>query len=324
MRALLLTLAILAAALAGLWAAAPVDRLPPQSAILPAFPPDLPLAQVDDWLRAREGVFTDIVPGTEKTVLWAGEAGTRTALALVYLHGFSASRAEIEPVPQQVAQALGANLFLTRLAGHGRTGAALAQATTADWALDLDEALGLGRVLGERVVLMGTSTGGSLAALALLDPVLARDVAGVVLISPNFGLQAATAWLMDLPFADRWLPALMGRTRSFTAQNPDHARFWTTSYPSAALFPMRAVQRQAGTADYSGLQVPVLALLAEGDRVVSPAATRAALARWGGPARLEVIAGADDPDQHVIAGRILSPSTTDRAAGLIAAWIAGL
>jgi hypothetical protein len=70
--------------------------------------------------------------------------------------------------------------------------------------------------------------------------------------------------------------------------------------------------------------MPLLVLLAEGDQVVSPAATRAAVATWGGPARIEVIAGADDPSQHVIAGRILSPSTTARVAEIIAGWIAEL
>lgn len=324
MRRFLFVLAALAAAAAGLWAAAPVDRLPRQAEILPAFPPDLPTATIDDWLRAREGVFSDLVPGTEKTVVWAGEAGARTPFALVYLHGFSASRAELEPVPQRVARALGANLFLTRLAGHGRPGAALGQVTTEDWALDLDEAVGLGRRLGTRVVLVGTSTGGTLAALAATDPALSRDVAGVVLVSPNFGLQSGMAWMLDLPFADRWLPALMGAERSFTPQNAEHARYWTTTYPTEALFPMRAVQRQASGTDFAAATMPLLVLLAEGDSVVSPAATRAALASWGGPVTIEVIEGADHPEQHVIAGRILSPSTTQRATEIIAGWIAGL
>lgn len=324
MRRLLFLLAALAAALAGLWLAAPVDRLPRQAEITPAFPPELPVVMIDDWLRAREAQFPDLTPGTEKTVVWAGEPGTRTPIALVYLHGFSATRAEIEPVPQLVARALGANLFLTRLAGHGRPGAALAQATTADWALDLDEAVGLGRRLGARVVLIGTSTGGSLAALAALDPALAGDIAGIVMISPNFGLQSDLAWMLDLPFGRQWLPAIMGRERAFEAQNPDHARYWTTRYPTEALFAMRAVQRQAGAADYGAARMPLLVLLAEGDQVVNPDATRAVVARWGGPARIEVIEGADDPAQHVIAGRILSPSTTASVAELIAGWIAEL
>jgi len=316
--------AVMLAAGAGFWLSDPRDRLPTQAEIRLAFPPDLPVERIDDWLQAREGVFTDLIPGSEKTVIWADAPGSRTPLALVYLHGFSATRAEIEPVPQLVARALGANLFLARLAGHGRPGAALGQVTTEDWALDLDEAMGLGRRLGRQVVLIGTSTGGSLAALAALDPALHEGLAGVVLISPNFGLRAPSAWVLDLPHAHRWLPTLMGHERSFVPHNAEHARYWTTSYPTRALFPMRAVQRQAGAADYGAATVPLLVLMADGDRVVDSDATRRVVARWGAPARLEVIQGADDPDQHVIAGRILSPGTTDRLAELIAGWIAGL
>ena len=324
MRRLLFLLAALAAAGLGLWLSDPGDRLPRQAEILPAFPPDLPLDVVDDWVRAREGVFIDLTDGAEKTVIWAGEAATRSPISLVYLHGFSATRAEIEPVPQMVARALGANLFLTRLAGHGRPGEALGRATTEDWALDLDEAVGLGRRLGRQVVLIGTSTGGSLAALATLDPDLRAGLAGVVLISPNFGLRNWQARLLDLPHARRWLPALMGAERSFAPRNPDHERFWTTSYPTAALFPMRAIQRQAGAADYSGVDLPLLVLMAEGDTVVDPAATRRVAGNWGGPAEIEIITGAEDPDQHVIAGRILSPGMSEPIAARIAGWIAEL
>jgi acetyl esterase/lipase len=324
MRRLLFLIGALAAAGAGLWLSAPEDRLPRQAEILPAFPPDLPTGLIDDWLMAREGVFTDLTPGAEKTVVWAGTPGSRTPLALVYLHGFAATRAEIEPVPQIVARALGANLFLTRLAGHGRPGAALGQATTTDWALDLDEAMGLGRRLGARVVLMGTSTGGTLAALAALDPVLARDLAGVVLISPVFGWREDPDRWLDLPHADRLLAAMSVADREVSPRNADHARYWSLRYPTLALLPARAVVRQAGAAGYGSADVPALVLLAEGDRVADPAATGRVMAGWGAPARIEVVADADDPDQHVIAGRILSPATTDRSAELIAGWIAGL
>lgn len=324
MRRLFYTLLALAALGAGLWLSDPRDRLPRQSEIRTAFPPDLPADQIDGWLTAREGQFGDLTPGAEKTVIWAGEAGARTPISIVYLHGFSATRAELEPVPQIVARAMGANLFLTRLAGHGRPGAALAEVSLTDWALDLDEAVGLGRRLGTRVVLIGTSTGGSLAALAALDPALARDLAGVVLISPNFGLQSRSAWLLDLPYGRRFLPALMGAERGFTPQNPDHARYWTTRYPSEALFTLRALQRQAADADYSAARVPLLVLMAQGDQVVDPDATRRVAAAWGAPARIVLIEGADDPLQHVIAGRILSPATTDTAAHVIASWIAEL
>jgi alpha-beta hydrolase superfamily lysophospholipase len=191
----------------------------------------VPGENLDAWLAAREGVFDDITEGTQKVIRWAGEAGTRTPLAVIYLHGFSATRQEISPVPELVAEGLGANLFLTRLAGHGRGGAALGAASVDDWASDLAEAMAIGARLGERVVLMGTSTGGSIAVLAALDPGYEAQVAAVVALAPNFALMSPQAWMLDLPWAARWLPSVMGAERSWEAPDEASARYWTTPLP---------------------------------------------------------------------------------------------
>jgi len=82
-------------------------------------------ADLDQYLTAAEARFSDITPGTEKTIVWAGEVGRRTPLSIVYLHGFSATRQETVPLPAQVAARLQANLFATRFTGHGRSGAAM-------------------------------------------------------------------------------------------------------------------------------------------------------------------------------------------------------
>ena len=70
----------------------------------------------------------DIRPGLQKEIVWANPATkTKTPLAIVYIHGFSASKGEVRPLPDKVASALGANLFFTRLTGHGEDGAAMAE-----------------------------------------------------------------------------------------------------------------------------------------------------------------------------------------------------
>ena len=90
------------------------------------------------------------LPGTEALVAWAGEPGHQTDVALVYLHGFSASRQEIAPVIERVAEARGANVFFTRLTGHGLDGAGLAAASLDDWLTDSRRALEIGARLGRR------------------------------------------------------------------------------------------------------------------------------------------------------------------------------
>ncbi|GIV58500.1 MAG: hypothetical protein KatS3mg042_1413 [Rhodothermaceae bacterium] len=117
----------------------------------PAGRPVLP-GDLDAYLAAAEARFDDLRPGVEKAIVWADPATrSRTPLAVVYLHGFSATREETRPLCDTLAARLGANLFYTRLTGHGRTGEALAAATASDWLRDALEALAIGQRLGERV-----------------------------------------------------------------------------------------------------------------------------------------------------------------------------
>ena len=309
----LIVVAVLVAGF-GLWATAPRLHWPPADAV----PLIEPGADLDAWLAGREAEFEDLTPGTQKLVFWADEPGAQTELALVYLPGFSATRQEIAPVPLRLAEALGANLFETRLAGHGLPGAALGAATAADWAVDLAEAMAVGARLGRRVVLVGTSTGASIAVLAALDPAYRDRIAGIVLVSPNFGVADPKAMVLDLPWAQVWGPWLFGAERHWEPVNAAQGRYWTTRYPTRALFAMRAVQQAARHAPVAEALVPALVFYARGDQVVDPAATEAVMADWGAPVQMQVVSDAGDPSQHVIAGDILSPQAS---AGIIAATL---
>ncbi|MEM9796968.1 MAG: alpha/beta fold hydrolase [Pseudomonadota bacterium] len=284
---------------------------------------------LDGYLAAREATVPDLKPEAAKTILWAGASGARTDIAIVYLHGFSATSAEIRPVPNAVAEALGANLYFARLAGHGRDGAAMAEPVAGNWVADLAEAMAIGRQLGDRVVVMGTSTGGTLAGMLAADPALAdlrEGLAGVIFVSPNFRLANPMARLLSWPYARVWVPWVAGETRSFTPQNPGHARSWTTEYPTVATVPLQALIDRTAGLDFGAAAVPALFWFSPDDAVVDARVTETVAAAWGGPVevvRVEVEAG-DDPARHVIAGDILSPAGTAPAIRAMGDWIAGL
>ncbi|MEJ2540542.1 MAG: alpha/beta fold hydrolase, partial [Gemmatimonadota bacterium] len=140
---------------------------------------------LEDWVRRREAAFDDIVPGAEKRVVWANpEDPGPTPLVVVYLHGFSATRQEVSPLPERLADSLGANLFLTRLTGHGRGPEPMGEATLGSWLGDVAEALAVARELGDQVVLVGTSTGATLALWAAARLGLRERIAALLLISP--------------------------------------------------------------------------------------------------------------------------------------------
>lgn len=321
MRRLGILLVAVVAALAAVLVLGPREPVPPVRALDPATLPE----DLDAWLAEREAAVPGLRPGTEKRILWAGAPGAVTPLSVVYLHGFSASSEEIRPVPDRVAEGLGANLYFTRLAGHGADGAALAQPVAADWLADLAEAVAIGRRIGERVVLIGTSTGGTLAALAATDPALARDLAGVVLVSPNFAIRNRAAWLLGLPWARAWAPLIQAEA-GFAPRNAGHAAWWTTAYPTVAAIPLVALVRAARSADYGATRVPALFLYSRADQSVLPEATDRVFAAWGGPKQrvLRVMGPGDDPGSHVIAGAILSPGQTDATVQIIHDWAGGL
>ena len=281
---------------------------------------------VESYFATQESRFDDITPGVQKQVIWAEGPEQESHWSILYVHGFSATAQEIRPVPDQVAAALGANLVLTRLTGHGRDGAALADATVADWMADLAEGLAVARLVGERVLVISASTGGTLATAAALDPKLAVDVAGLVLISPNYGLNTGFEPLLTLPAARYWLPPLAGAERSFEPANEDHATYWTTSYPSVAVLPMAALVKKVANLDVGQTKIPALFWYSKQDRVVRPEITSRIAGTWGGPVTVfrPTLGPSDDAAAHVIAGDIMSPGQNETTVQGILDWVKGL
>jgi len=312
-----LALAALVLAMFGGWWTTP-PRLPE-----PGSAPELP-ADLDAWLEAREAAVDErfgIVPGTGKRILWSEATGRKTDYAVVYLHGFSASRVEMAPVPELVARALGANLFETRLSGHGRQSERLAGIRAEDWLEDGVEALAVGRALGEKVVLIGTSTGATLA-LALAGHPLFDGVDTLVLVSPNLGLEDPAADWLTRPYGPLLARVMIGEYREWQAVNDAQETYWTTRYPTAAVVEMMRLLDVA-EARVATARVPrALLVYSEKDRVVSTAKYQAGFEALpaGVKSRFEVVE-TSDPAFHVLAGDVLSPGSTQPVAARIADFV---
>ncbi|MEO9819988.1 MAG: alpha/beta fold hydrolase [Paracoccaceae bacterium] len=281
---------------------------------------------LDAYFAAREAEFDDIKPGVEKRVVWADQPNAETDWAVLYVHGFSASSEEIRPVPDQVADALGANLIYTRLRGHGRSDDALAEGSVRAWMTDVAEGLNAARVAGRRVLVISTSTGGTLVTAAAQDTAMMQDVAGVVFVAPNFGINTPAASLITWPAARWWLPKIAGERRSFEPRNEAHGIYWTTEYPSVALMPMAALIKEVVALDHSLTSVPALFWYSDQDRVVRSDFTAKVAAAWGGDTQVIIpeLDPTDDPLAHVITGAIVSPSQTDATTKDILQWVRSL
>ncbi len=321
LRMLLYFAVIVFAALAIVYLTGP--RIQPDTTI--RFDPSAIGDDIDAYFAEQESQFDDIRENNNKQLVWAyPNSNAKTPISIVYIHGFSASPAEIRPVPDIVAERLGANLFFTRLAGHGRTPEAMGEASYNKWINDTAEALEIGRRIGEHVIIMGTSTGGTLATWLAARQNPLPDVAGLVMISPNFRMQAAGSDLLAGPWAQQILNLTVGEWRSFEPENEAQGQNWTTRYPSSVLLPLAELVRDTRNSDIAGIKIPALFMISENDQVVSPEETRNIAGRWGGDTDVVVIENVDSASQHVLAGDIVSPGTTQEAADIITGWIEGL
>lgn len=297
------------------------------------------LSQLDAWLAEQESRVPNLVPGAEKMVRWASEPGTRTPLSIIYLHGFSATRQELVPVFDRVSDSLSANIFYTRFAGHGRDQDAMGEPRLRDWVADTREAWRIGRLIGDRVVVVGTSTGAPLAAWLAAhgageplpggapnqpaeagpasqpvapntDPAsAANQPAALILISPNFAPADSRARMLLWPGGRLLARIFSGPYRSFEPENEQHERYWTARYPSESLVTMMEAVRLGRRANLESIRAPSLVVYTERDDVVSVPAIKEAFDRLGSPHKeLLELPGAD---RHVLAGDILSPQTTD-------------
>ena len=284
------------------------------------------IAGLDAYLAAREGRFDDIIEGVEKQIIWAGEAGVKTPISIIYLHGFTATSKEIRPVPDRLAAGLGANLYLGRFAGHGRAPMAMAEATVAQWMDDIGDAVEIGGQIGDKVIILATSTGGTLAAAAALDTAAMEKIAGIIFISPNFAIQSRAASLLTWPFARQWVPLVVGPWQKGNPRNEQHARYWTIDYPTTALMPMAAIVAAVDAQSFADVQIPALFYYSLEDQVVVPEKTAAFAKSWGGPATTIIarMTAADDKFAHIIAGDIVSPNQTQAAVAHFLAWVKDL
>jgi len=282
------------------------------------------LNELDNWLAQNEAKVSGLKPGTAKGIVWAHADKQATEWAVVYVHGFSASRLETAPVADNLAKALGANVFYTRLTGHGLPGEAMGEATAQDWMADTLEAVRIGKTLGRKVLLISCSTGSTLATWLATSPDAAM-VDAHVFISPNFGLKNKASELVNGHWGHKIAYAVTGPKVISKSDNPRDAEGWTQSYPTKALFPMLALVKKVRDSDLGNFKTPVLVLYSEKDETVDPTETKEAVARFGSVQKiLTPVDFSQSKGQHVLAGEIRDPQAVTPMVQAILKWVKAL
>ncbi len=277
---------------------------------------------LDAYLAEVEKGIPNLTPGAEKEIIWRNvSTKAKTPYSVVYVHGFSATKHEIRPVPDHVAEAMNANLFYTRITGHGRDGDGLAEATVQDHANDYAEAIEIGKRLGDKVILIATSNGANISTWGLGNTELSKDVAAAIFLSANYELQGISTSLANIPWAETLLPLVGGQHREWEPSNELHGKWWTTSYPSRSIFPMTAMLKMMKAVHKSTIKQPALFIFSPEDTVIFPDEIRKVASEWGGPTELYEVEQTEDGSKHVIAGDIMSPGNTEPVTQRIIKWL---
>jgi pimeloyl-ACP methyl ester carboxylesterase len=192
----------------------------------------------------------ELKPGNAARCHWQHAADIRTPLALLYLHGFSASPGEAGALPEQMADALAANAYVHRWPGHGlSTPDAMQGLTVAVLQTSALEALAQAHRMGERVAIVGSSMGATLGLwLAAQRP---DAIAAVVAWSP--GIQPADSALLDQVCAAQ-APLTDPRQRT-----PAARAFWSETIHPDGFRALRSLfQMVASAPPWPQVRCPVL------------------------------------------------------------------
>lgn len=169
-----------------------------------------------------------IKPDNQGRIIFADSIPQKTEYCLLYLHGFSASPKEGFPVNEDFAERYHMNTYLPRLYGHGlETPDNLLNMTPDNLLESAKDALKIARQLGEKVILMSTSTGGTLSLiLASANP----DVHSLIMYAPNIEMAEDMTKILTFPWGLQLGKMVSGEMVEYPDDTPMEKKYWQSSY----------------------------------------------------------------------------------------------
>jgi len=194
------------------------------------------LIDLENNIKRSENEVKGIKPDNQARIIWADSSKKeKTKIAFLYLHGFSASQAEGDPVHKDLARKYNANLYLSRLAEHGidKGDSTMINLTAGEYEASAENALATAKKLGDDVVVIGTSAGGALTLyLASRHP----EIKAIILYSPCVKLYDGTAIILNKPWGLQIARMVSGGlSKKFNSESKTHSNYWQLNYRIEAL-----------------------------------------------------------------------------------------
>lgn len=265
---------------------------------------------VDGWIQQHEAEISDLKKDNNAMISWAKQSETATDLVFVYLHGFGASRMEAEPVISKLAKEFEANVFYARLKGHGRSGVEGFEELTKEKYLEsAEQALEIGRLLGKKVLLISTSTGGTLS-LHLASK--HDDIVGLLMYSPFVGLKNPMMSQITTPQGREMFKSIIGGEVQKMDRPEPESNYWSTKYHINAYVALIGMLKETMTPEtFKAVNCPVFMAYyykneQEQDEVVSVSAMLEMYDQLGTPRELKKKQAFPETGNHVIASDLRS------------------
>lgn len=222
---------------------------------LPKVPSNL--LELEKDIAQKEAQHSSLKKNNEARIIWANpNKKEKTEYSVVYIHGFTASQGEGAPVHQKFAQKFGCNLYLARLAGHGLdTTEALLDATPERLLESATRAVAIGKQIGEKVIIMSTSTGSTLALLVAADN---PDLAALILYSPLIDFADSSTFLLDKPWGLQITRTIFGgKYLGRQDRDSEFNQYWTNKYRIEPLLALKALLSQKMNAEtFQKIKIP--------------------------------------------------------------------
>jgi esterase/lipase len=188
-------------------------------------------AAITSFLQAKEAQNGNLKPDNEGQIIYADSANPQKKKTVVlYIHGFSASPMEGNPLHKAIAKSLHANLVLARIEDHGEfpTDSTMAKASADKFYQSVENYYALAKKLGDEVIVLGTSFGGAMSlVLATKHP----EIKALMLYGPCIAIKDPTAPLVDNPWGLQLARAVMRSDfRDIPSVSPGHKNFWSLHY----------------------------------------------------------------------------------------------
>jgi len=260
------------------------------------------------WVDQREAGLK-LRPDNQARIIWANDSlREKTRFSVLYLHGFSASWYEGYPVHMEFARMLGANLYLSRLASHGiETSDPLIDMTPYRLYESAKEALIIAKALGEKVVVVGMSTGGTVALKLAAD--FPEWVDALVLLSPNIEIYDAGASLLSGPWGLQIAKMIggSGKYRYLDPGSKTEQKYWYKTYRwEATVYLQQFIDMTMKRAIFAQVKQPVFLAYyykskKEQDKVVKVKAMLNMFEQLGTPGELKYKVALPNAGRHEIA-----------------------